>query len=125
MSSFYYVEPTESQRLRGNRFNSRFIHYGAAGLLDPKMPVEAYVFGTGSTAGIFTLSGWRSLGIRGFAAGAASSVGMAVLGAGLIGAIFDPLEYNEGGLDDHIPIFRWKTGWNRFELGASQVHYLG
>ena len=124
MSSFYYVEPTDTQRNRGKRFNQRFLFYGSGGLLDPKMPAEAYAFGRGSTAGIFTAAGWRSLGIRGFAYGAASSISFAVLGAGLIGAVFDPLEYNEGGLDDYTALFRWKSGLQKFERGASKVHYL-
>ncbi len=124
MSSFYYVEPTESQRLRGNRFVDRFVAYGSGGLLDPKMPAEAYAFGRGSTAGIFTLAGWRALGVRGFLVGAGTSMAMASIGTGLVGAIFDPFEYNEGGLDEYISLLRWRSGWKKFEHEASQIPFL-
>ena len=90
-------------------FRDRFLYYGTGGLLDPKMPVEAYVFGRGSTQGITTRAGWSSLGFRGFALGASASLSLAVLGAGFVGAIFDPLSYNEGGVDDFIyPVFKKK-----------------
>ena len=124
MSSFYYVEPTGAQRVRGNRFADRFVAYGSGGLLDPKMPIEAYAFGRGSTAGITTLAGWRALGVRGFLVGAGTSMAVAVVGAGLVGAVFDPLEYNEGGLDEYTALLRWRSGWKKFEHEASKIPYL-
>ncbi len=126
MSSFYYVEPTEAQRRRGKiftkpmaDFGERFAYYGSAGLLDPKMPVEAYVLRTGSTRGILTRAGWAAVGLRGFAIGAGLSMGMAVVGLGIAGAVFDPFDVNEGGLDEY-----YRPVMQRFAREAQDIYFV-
>lgn len=90
-----------------------FLYYGSLGLVDPKMPLEAYVLGGGKPTDIRTLSGWRNLGVRGFARGAASSIGMATVGTGLLGLVFDPMDKWEGGLDEVITYrSNKKKDWN-------------
>ncbi len=126
MSSFYYVEPTEAQRRRGqpivdsvSNFAERFVYYGSGGLLDPKMPVEAYYLRTGSFRGITTRAGWAALGVRGFAIGAGYSMAGAVVALGIAGAIIDPFDVNEGGLDTY-----WRPPAQKFVREFEKVHFV-
>ena len=124
--SFYYAEPTDAQRRRGqpiydssSRFAERFSYYGSAGLLDPKMPLEAYALRTGSLSGITTRAGWSALGLRGFAIGASISMAGAVVGLGFAGAILDPFDVNEGGLDEF-----YRPPIERFVREAEQIYFV-
>ena len=82
-------------------FAERFAYYGSGGLFDPKMPAEAYLYRTGSLRGITTRAGWAALGVRGFAIGAGLSLAGAIVGLGFAGAVLDPFNVNEGGLDEY------------------------
>ncbi len=65
-----------------------FVYYGSFGLLDPKMPFEAYGYKRA-----FGLVGWRGLAI-----GAGISMSSGFLLAGTVGYIFDPADRREGGI---------------------------
>ena len=83
-----------------------FLYYGTMGLLDPKMPVEAWLLGGGTAV----WSGWNLTTLRntwalrpsplGFARGAARSSLLAIVGAGIAGWFVDPGHRREGGFDD-------------------------
>jgi len=83
-----------------------FLYYGTLGLLDPKMPAEAWVLGGGRAV----WAGWSVATLRntwamrptalGFAAGVGRSAMIAFLGAGAIGWFVDPDDRREGGLFD-------------------------
>lgn len=85
-----------------------FVYYGTVGLLDPKMPVEAWFLGGGSVAGAW--AGWNAHTLRnlwalrpspvGYAKGAARSSLLAIAGAGAIGWYFDLGHRREGGWDE-------------------------
>jgi hypothetical protein len=69
-----------------------FVYYGSFGLLDPKMPIEA--FAIRRTLGM--------TGVRGLLAGAGISSGGGIAAAAVVGWLLDPAHKREGGLDDFI-----------------------
>ncbi len=90
---FWSYDPDHDKGWQGP-FAERFLYYGAGGMLDPKnYTIEPWVLGGGSLTKAPTMAG--------FARGFLISQAFAFAGVGLVGAIFDPLEQFEGGLDDH------------------------
>jgi len=79
----------QKQSMTGGIFPA-YVYYGRAGLLDPKLPIEAY--------------GWGGvLGLTGANRGLAGGVVALVLGftlAGVVGVAIDPMHQWEGGLDE-------------------------
>ena len=83
-----------------------FLYYGTMGLLDPKMPLEAWLLGGGTAV----WSGWNLTTLRntwalrpspfGFLKGAARSSLLAIVGAGVVGWFVDPSSRREGGMDE-------------------------
>ena len=76
------------------------LYYGSFGLLDPKMPFEAFA--------IKKAAGW--LGFRGLAMGGAVSMLGGVAVAGAVGWAFDPADRRKGGIIE-------TSAWNRFVTG--------
>ncbi len=82
-------------------FADRFLYYGTGGLYDPKnYTIEPWLLG-GGTVGT-TRAAWTRPTLAGFGRGLILSQAIAFVGFGLVGAVFDPLDRNEGGLDEHI-----------------------
>jgi hypothetical protein len=81
-----------------------FGYYATLGLIDPKMPAEAWVLGGGGGAWL----GWNRATIAatwavrptlvGFLIGSARSIGFAMLITGAVGWAIDPHDVREGGL---------------------------
>lgn len=79
----------QKQSLAGGMFPA-YMYYGRAGLLDPKLPFEAYGYG-----GLLELTGAR----RGLAGGVmALALGFTL--AGVVGVAIDPMHQWEGGYDE-------------------------
>lgn len=99
--SFEQESPRPWYHVRHDDFYDRFAYYGTGGLYDPKnYTIEPWLLG-GGTVGV-TRGAWSRPTLYGFGRGFLLSQGFAFLGVGLIGAIFDPLDHNEGGLDEYI-----------------------
>lgn len=79
----------QKQSLAGGMFPA-YMYYGRAGLLDPKLPFEAY--------------GWGgALGLTGASRGLGGTIAALVLGftlAGVVGVAIDPMHQWEGGYDE-------------------------
>jgi len=76
------------------------LYYGSFGLLDPKMPFEAFA--------IKRAKGW--LGVRGLAMGGATSMAAGFVLAAIVGWAFDPADRRKGGIMQ-------SQAWNRFVTG--------
>jgi hypothetical protein len=80
---------------------SAFVYYGTFGLLDPKMPVEAWIFGGGSFIDEigFALVAPTAVG---FVEGAAISIVVAFVVTGSVGWALDPDHRRSGGADEWV-----------------------
>ncbi len=78
-------------------------YYGSFGLLDPKMPFEAFA--------LRRTLGWA--GYTGLMAAAGVSMGASIASAALVGWAFDPMHRREGGVDDwsfNYDAIDWSVG---------------
>ena len=97
----YWTVPDhwESRGWQGN-FGRRFMYYGTGGLIDPKnYTVEPWALSGGGSAAFWR---WDRARWGAFGRGVLKSQSIAFVGMGVVGAVWDPLDYNEGGLDEHI-----------------------
>lgn len=94
-------------------FSDRFFYYGTGGLYDPKnYTIEPWLLGGGRVG--LSRSAWRAPTLSGFARGFLLSQSVAFIGLGLVGAILDPLDRGEGGLDEHIgSVYDWVDAGNQ------------
>ncbi len=69
-------------------YASAGLYYGSFGLLDPKMPIEAYGYKK-----LFNWAGWK-----GYLKGAGLSMSGGFVLAGVVGLVFDPADRHKGGL---------------------------
>ncbi len=84
---------------QGN-FVDRFMYYGTGGLIDPKnYTVEPWAISGGGSAAFWR---WDRHRWAAFGKGVLLSQSIAFVGMGVVGAIWDPLDYTDGGLDEHI-----------------------
>ena len=98
--------------VRHDDFSERFFYYGTGGLLDPKnYTVEPFYLSGGGSLAFWK---WNRSRWAAFGRGVAISQTAAFIGVGLLGAIFDPLDKNEGGLDEHIgSVYDWVESGNQ------------
>ncbi len=99
-------------------FAERFLYYGTGGLMDPKnYTLEPWALSGGGSAAFWK---WNKTRWAAFGKGVLTSQSVAFAGMGMVGAIFDPLGYNEGGLDELIgDVYDWKSAFDDTATGRS------